>query len=357
MKKYALLKAAIIVFPVILLCGCASFGPRTISPDRIEYIQEIGESWKKQMLLNIVKLRYFDPPTFLDVSSIINQYGMENQVNADMRWYWPIPSASSGYNSGVGGYSRYSDKPTITYTPLSGQKFTKNLLTPIPPAAVVSLIQSGWPIDMIFALTVKTVNGVTNSPREKDSGNDQKDFNRLVLAMRTVQRAGVTDIRLEKVNDKEAVVFVISDAVNKEMYREETETIRGILKINPGISSYKIVFGALSKQDDEIALLTRSMLEIMLEMGAMVEVPADHVAEKRVKETVPFFGEEWMRTRIHSSRDKPADVFTAIRYQDYWFWIDNKDIDSKRNFALLMIFLSLTESEQKASAPVLTIGG
>ena len=116
-----------ILFFIILplgLTGCASMGPKTIGPDRIDYIQEINESWKQQMLLNIVKMRYFDPPTFLDVSSIINQYGMENQVNVDGRWSWGGLIGTRN-NAGVGGYSRYSDKPTITYTPLSGQKFTR----------------------------------------------------------------------------------------------------------------------------------------------------------------------------------------------------------------------------------------
>lgn len=340
----------------VSVSGCASLGPRTISPDRVEYIQEISESWKKQMLLNIVKLRYFDPPTFLDVSSIINQYGMENQVNADMRWYWPIPSTSSGYNSGVGGYSRYSDKPTITYTPLSGQKFTKSLLTPIPPVAVISLVQSGWGIDMVFSFAVKSINGVKNGFVGREPGSDNADFQRLVVALRSVQLAGVSDIRVEKIDEQEMIVYVISDTVNKEMYREQTETIRSLLKIKPESGHYKIVFGSLPKDDGEIALLTRSMLEIMMEMAATVEVPAEHVAEKRVMETTSSAGNKWS-TQIHSGKDKPADAFTAIQYQDRWFWIDNKDINSKRTFALLMIFLSLTETEQKSNSPVLTIGG
>jgi len=340
-----------------LLTGCSSLGPETLSSDRIEYIQEISESWKKQMLLNIVKLRYFDPPTFLDVSSVINQYGMENQVNASMSWAWPMPSTSAR-EAGIGGYSRYSDKPTITYTPLSGQKFTKNLLTPIPPVAVVSLIQNGWPMDLIFALTVKTVNGVRNSSvGGGSSDSDKAEFKQLVEALRTVQLAGVTDIRLDKVDDKEAVVMVISDESAKETYREQTETVRRILKIRPDVGTYNIVLGSIARNDTEIALLTRSMLEIMFEMGARIEVPDKHVAEKRVKATEPLAGIALMQTRIHSGLEKPRDVFSAVKYQGYWFWIDNTDISSKRNFALLMIFMSLTESEQKTGAPLFSIGG
>jgi len=329
------------------LSGCVSLGPSRMAADRVDYIQDLSESWKKQMLLNIVKLRYLDPPTFLDVVSIISQYGLENQVNADYRWYSIVP----GNNGGVGGYSKFSDKPTITFMPLSGQKFIKNLLTPIPPAAVVSLIQSGWPIDMIFSLSVKTVNGVNNS------GVDQPDFIRLLQALRTLQLAGATDIRLDKVNNKEAVVLVISDVAVKERFRNETETIKSVLKVKPGISTYRVVFGALARRNDEIALQTRSMLEIMLDMASTINVPEQHVAEKRVKASVQYSGLDWMQTRIFSGSEKPQDAFTAIRYQNHWFWIDNTDINAKRNFALLMILLSLTETDQKVAPPGITIGG
>lgn len=349
-----------ILIPVCLMLatssGCTSIGSRSLSPDRLGYIQDLSESWKQQMLLNIVRLRYFDPPMFLDVTSIINQYGLENQVNANAALTWPMPD-TAGRSAGISGYSRYSDKPTITYVPLSGQKFTKSLLTPISPVAVVTLIQNGWPIDMVFSLMVKTVNGVNNGAKlGVDATVNNADFQNLVQAMRTIQLAGVSDIRLEKAGETEAVVFVISDTVDKEKYREQTETIRTILKLKPGADKYKIVFGTLPRDDEEIALMTRSMMEMMIQIAASADVPAQHVAEKRVKETMPFFSERWA-TQIHSSRDKPKDAFTAIQYADHWFWIDNMDISSKRNFALLMIFMSLTESEQKTGAPLFSISG
>jgi hypothetical protein len=37
----------------------------------------MSESWKRQMLLNMVKIRYMDARVFLDVASVIYQYSVE----------------------------------------------------------------------------------------------------------------------------------------------------------------------------------------------------------------------------------------------------------------------------------------
>lgn len=44
--------------------GCLhpTIGPKSLPPDRAGYSAGIADSWKEQMLLNIVKLRYIDAP-------------------------------------------------------------------------------------------------------------------------------------------------------------------------------------------------------------------------------------------------------------------------------------------------------
>ena len=56
----------------------------------------------------------------------------------------------------------YTDRPTITYAPLVGERFARSLMTPLPPPAILSLIQAGYPVDAVLRLTVHEVNGIRN---------------------------------------------------------------------------------------------------------------------------------------------------------------------------------------------------
>jgi hypothetical protein len=62
--------------------GCTHIGPGTVAVDRFDYSTAIADSWKKQTLLNIVKLRYVDLPVFVDVASIVSGYSLQTGVSA-----------------------------------------------------------------------------------------------------------------------------------------------------------------------------------------------------------------------------------------------------------------------------------
>ena len=77
----------VIILPVLagLLSGCHSMGPTTIPQDRMNYSDAIAESWKDQVLRNLVKLRYMDTPIFLDVGQIVGGYTWQTSVSAGGR--------------------------------------------------------------------------------------------------------------------------------------------------------------------------------------------------------------------------------------------------------------------------------
>ena len=140
---------------------------------------------------------------------------------------------------------------------------------------------------------------------------------------------------------------------------EDTRAIKAVLGLDPNATELKIVYGAIAANDKEIAILSRSMLQIMIDLASSVEVPDIHVAERRVASTLKEVGPDGAPVvplvRIHSSYERPADVFVAIPYRDYWFWIDDKDLSSKGMFSFLMFIFTLTETGEKEGAPIVTI--
>ena len=59
--------------------------------------------------------------------------------------------------------------------------------------------------------------------------------------------------------------------------------------------------------------------------------------------------------KIQHSVEKPPRTYSAVKYKDYWFWIDDGDFASKRSFAFLMILFSLTETGGHQGLPLVTI--
>jgi hypothetical protein len=45
----------------------------------------------------------------------------------------------------------------------------------------------------------------------------------------------------------------------------------------------------------------------------------------------------------------------VVRYRDYWFWIDDRDVPSKQMLTFMMIVFSLLEKGDKEGAPIVTI--
>ena len=350
-----LMSGAFLTLLLLGLSGCSAFGPSTIARDRFDYSAAVATSWQRQLLLNMVKSRYADTPIFLDVASIVNQYALATEVNLS----GGLSNGIAGDAVALGARGRYEDRPTITYNPVTGEQFTRSILTPLTPASIFSLIQAGWPVDYVFRLAVKAINGIYGPAGERSTGRPaDPEYYLLIEAMREIQLAGGMGIRITRQQDAQATVLFFRSARSLKV-ADQIEFVRNTLGLARNSKSYTLAFGDVASSDKEIAMLTRSMLEIVSNIASTIEVPERHVLERRtyptVVERVDDETELAPLIRVYSSATEPDDAFVSVTYRDHWFWVDDRDLSSKRMFTFLLFMFSLAETGRAPVSPVVTI--
>jgi hypothetical protein len=174
--------------------------------------------------------------------------------------------------------------------------------------------------------------------------------------MRELQTSGAVALRVKKTENDAALVMIFHKRMDRDTETAAQEVQR-ILGLSGTEREFRIVYGSIPADQGEIALLTRSILEVLSDISATIEVPAIHVSDKRVLKTMEPEGEGMRGTliRIRCLDEQPDDAFVAVPYRDRWYWIDEKDYQSKKLFSFLMFVMTLTESGGKEGAPVLTI--
>jgi hypothetical protein len=345
--------ALLAVSAAVHLAGCSAVGPATIDRDRFDYVSAISESWKRQTLLNLLKTRYLDAPVFMDVASVINQYALESEIELGFSW-------NGGQTQSLGGRGMYTDRPTITYSPLMGEKFARSLVKPLPLAAILLLIQSEYPADMILRICIQSINGIDNS-RYRSVGGSNADpvFDELVDLFRRVYAADGIAMRAKK-TETGALLTIIFRPPAHATAEADLRQLKRLLAVDSHLNAFRVVHGKFALDADEIAVLSRSMLQIMTAFAAGIETPPADMAGIHMDEAWQRKGLDKSHSRpwihVKNSASKPDAAFVAVHYRDYWFWIDDRDIHSKSMFNFLMILFSFTErGKQEAEAPVITV--
>ena len=116
----------------------------------------------EQLLLNLVRLRYRDPPSFLELSSLASQFSFAESVGLSGSI---IERSTTPNVLGLSGGFDASDRPTASYTPLQGSEFVTKLISPIEEETIILLSRSGWKGERIFRLAVQSLNGLSNMRR------------------------------------------------------------------------------------------------------------------------------------------------------------------------------------------------
>ena len=132
---------------------------RAIRHSREKYNAAVQVTRNEQLLLNLVRLRYRDTPSFLELGSLATQFSFDASAGA----IGTLRENSLNFNIlelGAGGGG--SERPTASYTPLQGAEFVTRLISPIDEETIVLLTRSGWKGERVFRTTVQSLNGLAN---------------------------------------------------------------------------------------------------------------------------------------------------------------------------------------------------
>jgi hypothetical protein len=99
------------------------------------------------------------------------------------------------------------------------------------------------------------------------------------------------------------------------------------------------------------------MLQIMQAMASYTEVPEADLKEGRAIPSLASTNGTANSdpVKIRCSQDKPKDAFAAVHYRDHWFWVDDRDLRSKRAFTAIMFIFTMIQNTGDEKLPLVTI--
>jgi hypothetical protein len=330
--------------------GCASIGPRTIARDRFNYTAAVADSYNEQLLLNVVRLRYADAPTLLEVAQIVNSYELRREGHVGVEVY---PNSADDFLN-LGANASFVDRPTITYSLVSGERFSKMLLAPVPPEAIAHLVRAGYQAKLLLPLFLHTING-SNNPLLPGAGVDNGvAFDELMVLLGTLQRVGALDFRFNPANGAAEALLLGRRSAGPQA--EATAELRQRLGLSATQAEVPLAFGVLQAEAGQLSLFTTSMLQTLGMLAAAIDLPAEHTASGMARaRDLDWAPRRLEQFRVHTGRDRPREAHVAVRYLDHWFWIDRTDYQSKLTFLTVGMMLRILEAGRTGPLPLLTI--
>lgn len=393
----------------LLVAGCAT-GPRSLEANRLIYNEAIKSTGEAQLLLNIVRLRYNDTPSSLAVSAIATQ--SEVQKSFQLAPFFGVSGGDPAQHFAAllpQAQISTTDRPTITLTPLDDQEFTRKLFTPMTLDGVLYLTKTTWPISTVFRLWLENLNWVSNA--QNGSGPtlkslpDYTEFLRGINALQVLQDRGHIVFSTEEREEPQGTVATVPtahdllDAAKEgyEFHPDHNSALalvkkgrQPVMRVHPeALTSAEMrelaqVFGlrlGLSKYDlkienldpfkinhpsdgvDVLDLETRSLLQVLYFVSKGLDVPVEHMKRGFVQATTDETGQpfDWRKItdklfHVYSvSGDRPSNAHVAVKYLDYWFYIDKADQDTMATFSLLMQLARLETNGKTGLGPALTL--
>jgi hypothetical protein len=403
---------AVLITAVIACCistaGC--MGSWAIRGTRIHYNESYSDTASQEMLLNIVRLRYGEAPSFLDLPSVTtlteaSTNGFGGQPPSRLKLF--------------GGKFTLKDEPTLAYQPRSGDNLAKSL-TKAFTAELLLDVAPGRDTTTFLRAFVDSINGVRNSPTATSAGSriiePNDDYRYAIDLVEGLQDRGALRARVAK-RDVEAHgavaakdlpggvkvpgVGMVAAAKKGYFYEVQGEQVTllkesrllaltvqperleesdlqelvRIFRLEPG----RTVYTVKSQENDELDYLTestnatprepsdtlvlnvRSGYQVLAFLSKGVDVPEKHLRHGTVctfkgPDGRPFDGRQITRGlfRVYVQKHRPLRSELAVPYRGHWFYIAEDDVQSRATLSLVKLAIDL-QSQSGAAGPVLTL--
>ncbi|OIO03657.1 MAG: hypothetical protein AUJ49_04185 [Desulfovibrionaceae bacterium CG1_02_65_16] len=371
MRRIAALTARLLAFATpFLLYACASgfgLGPAKLPLARIDYNMAIEQSNNEEMLLNLVRMKYFEQPLFLQVGSVASSfsYNLSGGLSATLPEHHSVTNGA--YNIYTPTFSgQYSDSPTVTYTAYQGQAYAQQFLADMDFDRFITLYKAGWDIGYLMPILFARF-GTIDHTYDAHRGfmpEHHARFLKLTSIIKHIDNRGDLDILKVGLNDNATATIMRMDFVDED----EAQTVQHLIGYNLDIqhgkdgrrhATFKLVpanmLRNVGREADGLPIVPlrlRNCLRAIDYVAQAILIPKEHAAAGRAVDLRSQFSG---LCAINASRERPADAYVAVRHEDIWYAISNDDTRSKEVFQLLMNIFSLQSADPPKTMPVLTL--
>ncbi|MEL7045355.1 MAG: hypothetical protein AAGL66_10090, partial [Pseudomonadota bacterium] len=347
----------------------------------------------EELLLNLVRLRYQDTPEFLAVSAISSQLSFRAGASVGGDFGNVEESTSAFVAPNITG--ELSESPTVTLVPRRDEKFSRQLISPIPIDSITLLAFNSWGIDRLMLMFAETINGLDgrNSFTTGSAGADASVFLALLDSLKAGEERGAISFSLERrrspiveleleatsalatlaaakssgfafeASDNAVSLFDERAVIVLQMSDEFLQTraygdLVSILRLTPGVRKVDITRGPMPGEqgDGRIHIVPRSPAGVLAVLATAVEAPDEHLPTFGLSPNATASSPVRRLLHVRAAAERPVDVWLTVPYRGYYFYLANDDVSSRQTLSVAGAFMNLTLSRGDASAvPVVTL--
>ncbi|WOI54274.1 hypothetical protein [Parvularcula sp. LCG005] len=377
MAQRAGLKVFSTMASAIALNGCVQIArpPAPVAMDTLTYSEAVSTARQEQLLLNIVRLRYNDPVSFVDLERLTtsDRISYDGRVSSNLN-LTGAPAIGS-LNGSFG--PNLSSSPTMVYSTLRGKSYAEQLLQPLPPASIFLLSQSGWNVEHLMLCCVARMGDLDNARTAAgptpEKMPDNGRFRHLANLMRRLQEKNALMIQVIDPEEPGQGPRVI---LKWRRYPTEGELLANYLtenwaaRVEPMSGDrYVAEITTRGNRVGDFAVHGRSLMSVMSALSQTVHIPDEHASIVSITEQAENGLGEPCRApggwedvtggyfAVMVAKNKPSSAAVAVEYRDHWFYIDDTCFTAKATLNLLDHLYALQAGITNGNNTLILLGG